>query len=77
MGIANKIIVDRLSEMLNTDFNITVRITNLNEGDFMVAINNKGVSSEYDVLTIFDSYSEINNFLIGVIQGVRFCRREF
>ena len=73
----NKIIVDEISEMLNTDFNITVSITNLNEGDFIVAINNKGSSSEYDVLTVLDSYFEINNFLTGVIQAVRLCRREF
>lgn len=77
MDIANKIIVDRLSEMLNTDFNITVRITNLNEGDFIVAINNRGSSSEYDVLTALNSYFEINKFLTGVIQAVRLCRREF
>lgn len=77
MDIENKIIVDRLSEMLNTDFNITVNITNLNDGGFIVAINNRGSSSEYDILTVLDSYSEINNFLTGVIQAVRFCRREF
>lgn len=34
---------------------------------FLVEINNKGSSSEYDVLTILDSYFEINNFLTGVI----------
>ena len=82
MDIANKIIVDNLSEMLNTDFNITVDIVNLNKlnhdnDGFLVKINNKGSSSEYDVLTILDSYLEINNFLTGVFQGIRLCRRDF